>query len=166
MPSQPSPNPTIVPLADRPADAEMVARWQFEEWGPYLPGEGLADRVAHLASWTSREAVPFTYLVVANDRVAGSASVVVHDMVDPPASCADLKPWLSCVFVHPDHRHCGLGSLVVGACEQRAAELGHSTLYLYTGADTATGFYEPMGWRSLDRPTYRGEVVVVMAKEL
>jgi GNAT superfamily N-acetyltransferase len=156
----------VVPLAQRPKAAEDIARWHFKEWGPYLEGEGFEERLERTRSWSRTDAIPFTMVAVLDDVPVGTASVVDHDMPDPPAACAPLAPWLSGVFVVPEHRKEGLGPLVVGACEEQAAALGHRILYLFTAPATAVKFYEPMGWQELLRTPYRGEEVVVMSKAL
>jgi GNAT superfamily N-acetyltransferase len=159
-------DPRIALLADRSEDAGTIARWQFEEWGPYVPGEDLEGRRRRLLGWAGRHHVPVTLVAVVDGRPVGSASVVDHDMPQPPQAWAAARPWVSGVYVVPDQRKTGLGPALVAGCEEQALALGHDVLYLYTGPVTATKFYEPMGWRARDRLAYMGDDIVVMSKEL
>lgn len=153
-------------LADRPRDAEAIAGWHFGEWGPYSPGETLEQGRRRLLGWSERDRIPLTLVAVVGGGPAGSASVVEHDMEQPPPELAGLSPWVSGVYVVPEHRKEGLGPALVGGCEEKVRDLGHDILYLYTSPVTAVKFYEPMGWSTFARLVYEGEDVVVMRKSL
>jgi len=48
---------TIIPLADRPDLATVVAEWHFDEWGHLYPGGTLDGRTAALSgSWRTLRA--------------------------------------------------------------------------------------------------------------
>jgi N-acetylglutamate synthase-like GNAT family acetyltransferase len=76
----------------------------------------------------------------------------------------NLTPWLAGLFVHPDERHAGVGSQLVGFCEREAASQGFAKLYLYT--ERAEGFYRRLGWRTIESLTWEGEPIVVMERDL
>lgn len=160
------PSHRIDRLADHPVAVDTVARWHFEEWGAG-PDEPDLDAVrSRLATWATSEGIPCSYVAVVDGRVCGSASLVDHDMPDPPEGTETLRPWLSGVYVTPERRKTGLGPALVQAVEDAACVLGHSDLYLYTGPVTAVKFYAPMGWQEILTPEYEGSSVVVMHKEL
>jgi GNAT superfamily N-acetyltransferase len=158
-----APNPIHLLADHRDAIAE-VARWHFEEWGVGPEEEGLERGRRRLRSWATAGGVPCGYVAVVRDEVCGSASLVDHDMPDPPKRTEDLRPWLSGVFVTPEHRKTGLGPALVGAVEEAAGNLGFSHLYLYTAPVTAQKFYRPLGWDVILTPSYEGREVAVMAK--
>jgi GNAT superfamily N-acetyltransferase len=159
-------NHQIVRLADRPDAVDTVARWDFEEWGTTSEGSGLEATKRRFASWAADGGVPCAYVAVVNDEVCGSASLVDHDMSDPPERLADLHPWLSGVYVKPERRKTGLGPALVAAVGEAAKDLGYPRLYLFTGPVTAVKFYAPMGWETILTPRYEGKEVVVMEKVL
>jgi len=160
------PNLQITRLADRPDAVDVVARWDFEEWGTGDEEVGLEVTRRRFACWATDGGIPCAYVAVVDDEVCGSASLVDHDMSDPPEGTQDLRPWLSGVYVKPEHRKTGLGAALVEAVEKAASNLHHPRLYLYTGPVTAVKFYAPMGWEKILSPIYGGEEVVVMQKVL
>jgi len=135
------------------------ARRTQSAYPTYLSGSHASDPVSytHLDVYKRQ---------VVDDEVCGSASLVDHDMSDPPESTEDLRPWLSGVYVKPERRKTGLGAALVEAVEKAASNLHHPRLYLYTGPVTAVKFYAPMGWEKILSPRYEGKEVVVMQKVL
>jgi GNAT superfamily N-acetyltransferase len=156
----------IVRLADRPDAIEVVARWHFEEWGSGAEERGLEEGRRSMSSRATERGIPCAYVAVVEEDVCGSASLVDHDMSDPPVGTEDLRPWLSGVYVRTESRNMRLGSALVKAVEDAASALGHPYLYLYTAPSTAAKFYAPLGWEELLSPTYEGKLVVVMQKAL
>jgi GNAT superfamily N-acetyltransferase len=156
----------IVRLADRPDAIDIVARWQFDEWGTGPEEAGLEAGRRRLASWATDGGIPCAYVAVVDHEVCGTASLVDHDMSDPPKDVENLRPWLSGVYVKPDCRKTGLGPALVKAVEDATDALGHPELYLYTAPATAEKFYAPMGWNEILTLRYEGKWVVVMQKVL
>lgn len=156
----------IVRLAERPNAVEIVARWHFEEWGIGSEGVSLEAVRQRLRGWATDGGIPCAYVAVFGTEVCGSASLVDHDMSNPPVGTAHLRPWLSGVYVPPERRKTGLGLPLVTAVENAASALGHSRLYLHTAPVTAVKFYAPMGWEQILSPWYQGKQVVVMQKKL
>ena len=153
-------------LADHPGAIDVVARWHFEEWGAGPEAEGLERGRRKLTSWATEGGVPCAYVAMAGDEVCGSASLVDHDMTDPPNGTEHLRPWLSGVYVKPERRKTGLGPALVGTVVEAACALGYPRLFLYTAPVTARKFYAPMGWSVILSPQYEGKEVAVMTKDL
>ena len=65
------------------------------------------------------------------------------------------------MYVDPSHRGKGVRSELVRAACRHAASLGNDSLYLYT--ETAAPFCEQLGWMTLEKRTYAGDEVTVMA---
>jgi GNAT superfamily N-acetyltransferase len=160
------PNHQVVRLADRLDAVDIVARWDFEEWGSGPEELGLEATKRRFTSWATNGGVPCAYVAVVDNEVCGSASLVDHDMSYPPEGIEDLRPWLSGVYVKPERRRTGLGPALVAAVGQAAKGLGYPRLYLFTGVVTAVKFYAPMGWEAILTPWYEGKEVVVMEKVL
>jgi len=96
---------TVEYLADRREFIPTVARWLHAEWGHLRPGETVEDRAARVERDCGHCQVPTTFVALAGDQLVGSASLVEHDMATRP----ELSPWLSDVFVAPEHRRRGVG---------------------------------------------------------
>jgi GNAT superfamily N-acetyltransferase len=158
--------PQILHLAERPDAVDVVARWHFEEWGAGPEEAGVDAIRRRLAGWATDGGIPCAFVAVVDEEVCGSAALVDHDMFDPPEGTAELRPWLSGVYVRSDRRKTGLGPALVDAVEEAAGALGHSRLYLHTAPVTEVKFYAPMGWEAILSPRYEGRDVVVMEKVL
>jgi len=64
-----------------------------------------------------------------------------------------LTPWLSGVFVAPEHRRRGVGAALIERVVQEARALGKPRLYLYTSGSGA--LYLRLGWCVAERTFYR-----------
>jgi hypothetical protein len=91
---------TVEYLADRREFIPTVARWHHTEWGDLRPGETVEDRAVRVERDCGHREIPTTFVALAGHQCLGSASLVACDMDIPPA----LTPWLSGVFVAPEHR--------------------------------------------------------------
>jgi GNAT superfamily N-acetyltransferase len=140
---------TIEYLADHPEFITTIARWHHKEWGHLRPGETVQDRAARVECDCGHRAIPTTFVALADHQVLGSASLVKHDMDIRP----NLSPWLSGVFVAPEHRQCGIGAALVRRVTQEALALGAPHLYLYTLGSGA--LYLALGWSVVERTFYR-----------
>ncbi len=148
-------------LADCPQYLLTIASWVFNQWGYLSPGSTLNGVIAKFRAHLNRARLPLTLVGLGDEGAPiATASLVRHDMRTRP----ELTPWLAGVFVVPEHRQRGLGSQIVEATQQVAAELGINKLYLFTPDREA--FYARLGWHSLERTNFRGEDIVIMTREL
>lgn len=150
----------IVSLATRPDLIPIVARWGHGYWGHLAPGDTEAARARRLRGHAEIDAVPCTLVVLDDaDRAVGSAAILAHDIDGDPRG-----PWLASVYVEAERRGEGFGAAVVRAIERRAAELGITTLWLFTPDKMA--FYEKLGWKAVEARDYRGEHITIMSRTL
>lgn len=147
-------------LADHPEVLPTLARWHHSEWGHLHTGEMIPDRFAKLRERSGRAQIPTTLIALAGKRLLGSISLVVDDMRTRP----DLSPWLASLYVAPQHRRRGIGSLLMARVVAEARRLGVDSLYLFT--PDLESFYGARGWSRLETTDYRGEGVVVMARKI
>jgi GNAT superfamily N-acetyltransferase len=117
---------TVEYLADRREFIPTAARWHHEEWGHLRPGETVEDRAVRVERDCGHREIPTTFVALAGHQCLGSASLVACDMDIRPA----LTPWLSGVFVAPEHRRRGVGAALVERVVQEARALGKPRLYL------------------------------------
>jgi len=144
-----APHVTVEYLADRREFIPTVARWLHAEWGHLRPGETVEDRAARVERDCGHREVPTTFVALEGNELLGSASLVEHDMDTRP----ELSPWLSGVFVAPEHRRRGVGAALVERVVQEARILRTPRLYLYTPGSGA--LYLKLGWSVMERTFYR-----------
>jgi GNAT superfamily N-acetyltransferase len=122
-------------LADHPQHVETLARWHCEEDGRGDDGAWLDFWRRQLRAECGRDRIPIAFVA--------------------------LSPWLAGTLVHPGRRGEGIGTALVEHAVSRAAELGVTTLYLYS--ERARGLYERLGWSHLRDEFYEGEPVAVLS---
>lgn len=129
-------------------------------WGDEDPGGG------SLGSWTTglrersgRGSVPISWVALLDDQLVGSVALVDQDMASHP----ELSPWLSGLFVVPEHRGQGIGTALVRHCEAEARQLDVTRLYLHT---TAEPLYAAEGWTPMFLERYGRSRVTTMMKDV
>jgi GNAT superfamily N-acetyltransferase len=147
-------------LAGHPELVDRIANWQYGEWGFLDPADTPTKRKQKLEGHLHEGSLPLTLIALESNGKAvellGSADVVHHDLPDRP----DLTPWLSCVYVAPEHRGKGVGSALTRRAVEEAGRLGAPTLYLCTWERES--LYRTLGWTTLERFTAHGAVCVIM----
>ncbi|WP_327205524.1 GNAT family N-acetyltransferase [Rossellomorea vietnamensis] len=83
--------------------------------------------------------LPRFYIAVNEDDIIGTYALLRNDL----NSRQDLYPWLACLYVHPDQRGDGLGSVLLDHALREAHKKGYNCLYLTTDLE---GYYEKYGW--------------------
>jgi GNAT superfamily N-acetyltransferase len=140
---------TIEYLADHREFIPIVAGWHHAEWGHLRPGETVEDRTARVERECGHCQIPTTFIAAAGPQPLGSASLIEHDIATRP----ELSPWLSGVFVAPEHRRRGVGAALVERVVHEARALAIPRLYLYTrGSGT---LYLKLGWSVVEHTFYR-----------
>src|SRR6185295_19949923 len=82
-----------------------IAKWIYEEWSYVYPQKSLQDIGRTLISRVNERDLPITLVAHDERGVLGTASLKASDM----DILEELTPWLSSVYVHPDHRGEGVG---------------------------------------------------------
>jgi GNAT superfamily N-acetyltransferase len=150
--------------AQHPELVSTVGRWHWAEWGHADPSGSVESWTQRLQRSASTRTIPMLLLALAGTVPVGSVVLVEHDMNPDHERWGALTPWLAGLFVVPEYRRRGIGSMLIRACEREARTLGVGRLHLYTGA--SEGLYRKHGYRVLGHDSYEGEAVVVMAKDL
>lgn len=146
-------------LVDHPEFIPALARWHHAQWSDLSPEGTIEHRMEELRAHV-RGGVPTTVVAHEDGVLLGSASLVESDMDTRP----DLAPWLASVFVAPEHRRRGIGSVLVERVVDEARALGVDTLHLFTMDQEP--LYARLGWSVLERGRYRDHDVVVMHRRL
>ena len=149
-------------LAERPEALPTVAAWYFDEWGHFHPGSTLEDAEERLQETLNNDRIPFIILALQNDEVVGAAELKYREMGD---MFPDKEHWLGGVYVAPEHRGHGLGSMLANEIAGRAAAYGVSELHLQTERLDG-GLYLALGWQPEQQVDNHGINVQVMVRHI
>jgi len=148
-------------LKDNPGFIDEIAALMFEEWGHIRQGTTMERYYNYLKEKQNIDKIPLTLIAKSeNNELLGFASLVISDM----EINKDLSPWISGVFVLPEHRGKGFGGILVGRLEQLAKDFGYEKLYLYTFDKER--FYSDLSWTKIKDEYYLNSNVGVMIKDL
>ena len=148
----------IHPLGDHVDTIPCIAEWFYDEWRQIYGNETLASVRQRIETWVPQDRIPTALVAVAGNQVIGTVALKNSELHFP------YSPWLAGLFVIPRLRHQGIGALLVGAAERKAASLGIGRLYLYTPSSQA--FYEKLGWSVWERSQLPSGPLSVMSKRL
>ncbi|MBI1785277.1 GNAT family N-acetyltransferase [Candidatus Sumerlaeota bacterium] len=146
-------------LADHPAATPVLARWHHAQWGYLNPGGSEEKRIADFQHHLGKRQIPITFVALEGETVLGSASMIEQDMDTRP----ELHPWLSSVYVDTSRRGSGVGTALVRRVMEEARAIGVKTLYLFT--PDRESFYAQLGWQTIEKTEYRGEIETIMKYE-
>lgn len=149
-------NLRIEHLSDHKDAIPTIVSWIYDQWHPMFPEMTLDGLAAGFADHTTPKKIPETFVVLLEDEIIGTATIVENDM----ETRLDLTPWLAAVYVKSEYRSQGIGSRLVQALMDEAAALGIERFYLFT--PDRVSFYARLGWKILEETEYRGENVTVM----
>jgi GNAT superfamily N-acetyltransferase len=147
-------------LADQPKLIGPLATGLLEHYRTLLPEENLQTRRAKLTAHLNRDRLPIAWVAHASGEALGTAALRIHDL----PGREELTPWLGGMFTLPAHRGQGIGTALCAAVEAKAVALGVSMIYLVTL--DRQGWYRRLGWRMLERCTWRGRSGDIMFKLL
>ena len=143
-------------LIDHQSLIPRLARWTYDTWGYWYPTATVNAYATMFRRRAQRAMIPETLIAFEDDQPVGMASLVGEDL---PA-CPNLAPWLAAVYVLPEARDRGIGSLLVQAVMDEAISLGWTRLYLFT--PDKVSFYRRVGWQEMSHEDHRGTAVTVM----
>ncbi len=132
--------------------------WIFNAFGSR---SGNLDEVVRRAPrYANRDRLPIMLIATAEDEPAGCVVLRETDL----EGWEHVGPWLASLYVSPDYRGRGVGSLLTRSVENLAAKLGYRELYLFT--PDAQGLYQRLGWESLSEIQRQDHTAWVMRRRL
>ena len=153
----------VVSLAEHPHHWQTAAEWSYAAWHHEFPSDTVQtylDQYA-LAASEPEELIEVYAATDSHDNLLGVATLVDDDeLPDAP----EPGPWLAAVFVAPDARKLGVGSALVDRVVNRARDLDHKKLFLYT--EHAQTWYLNKGWVKVGDTVFLGLHHTVMQLEL
>ena len=150
-------------LGDHQETIPILAAWIYDEWSYLYPGTTLQDFIGLFLERINKKSLPLTLVALEAGEPIGTASLKAFDM----ETRSDLTPWLTSLHVAGPWRRRGIGSSLVKAIEQKAAELEIRKLFLFsTDAALAVPFYSRLGWTVKEEAIYHSHPVIIMEKDL
>lgn len=147
-------------LADRLGWIPAIAGWHHSAFGAFNPTKTLEQCVEALRESLCRDTLPLTLVAHADDGTPmGCASVVVTSLTH-----RHLSPWLSMVYVAPEHRGQGVASALAQRAAAECARLGFAELHLFT--PRSESLYARLGWETFDRTLINGAAAAVMKRNV
>jgi GNAT superfamily N-acetyltransferase len=138
----------------------IIGKWIYDEWAYVYPQKSLQDIQRTLISRVNEREMPITLVAHDERGVLGTASLKAEDLSAAP----ELTPWISSVYVGPDHRGEGIGTALASEIEKIAGELGYKRLHLFN--PLAQGVFEKLGWKMLKTLDYGGKELAILYKDL
>jgi len=151
---------TIEHLAENHDAIPEIISWLLAEWGHLTPGITPEKLESIFGERLVHRQIPETFVALIDGQVAGTASLISHDMT----TRMELSPWLAAVYIKSEFRRKGIGSKLVQAVIDEATLLGLDRFYLFT--PNQASFYARLGWQLLEETSYRGEQVAIMVYEI
>src|SRR3954465_11162416 len=149
-------------LADRREAVPQIARWWFDEWGHFRPGDTLEALISRVQGLLNRDRLPIQIVAILEDRIAGVAVLKLHEMFD---LYPEKNFWLGDVFVAPEFRGQGIGSALAMKIVEIAQSRGIASLHLQTQS-LSGGLYAKLGWVKIEQIHHQGYDALVMVKQL
>ncbi|HEU5114821.1 MAG TPA: GNAT family N-acetyltransferase [Candidatus Paceibacterota bacterium] len=134
-------------LADCREHLSLVSEWLWREWNSD-DGRSVKDVEYRTEHCLEKDRVPMTFVALFKDKPIGTYSLWTNDL----KTRQDLTPWLSVLYVVPEMRGKGLGTLLQQHAISQAKKLKYESLYLITDH---VGYYEKAGWVFLETAPLR-----------
>ena len=138
----------------------IIGKWMYEEWSYAFPSRTLQDIQKNLFGRMNENEMPITLVAHDERGVLGTASLKASDMESLPA----LTPWLSSVFVHPEHRGEGIARELAAEIEKTARQMGYTKLYVFN--PVSQGVFQSLGWSVMQTLEYGGKELAILLKDL
>ena len=131
-------------LKEFPSHAPILADWAYGEW--YRQSNINLDTLikAYQLRIDDLE-LPVSMVALENDIPVGMVSLKENDLW----SRKDLNPWLASLFVVPEFRKMGIGSMLINSLIKKTEAFGYRVLYLFVSEDRLSKlekFYTNRGW--------------------
>ena len=159
----------ISSLAHEPAFAAEIANIYYNEWGWHYAEEwGLPDAPSIETDLRANYMSDTFVLVNSQDTLVGTVALLAEDL----RCCSQLTPWLTCLYVKPEHRNRGYGRMLISyALTRHATSLPISTransiarkVYLWAYEKTTHDWYVMNGWVPDRTLVYRGNPAYVLS---
>lgn len=154
-------NITIDYLKHYPQHVSCVAKWMFDTWGHFHPGDDISITEAYVQKHLNNDSLPITYIALIDDKPVGTASLCETDGIRP-----GVMPWLASLFVHPKYRQQGIGEQLIHHITKKATIMGFPNCYLLAFDETIPEYYKRLDWQFIGMDQLYNSPVSVMKLNL
>ena len=152
---------TVDYLKNHPEHVITCAQWSFNQWGRYRPDKTLHDFIESRKEYLNDTSLPLTLLAFDGTKPVGMVSLATSKEI-----CSELQPWLSTIYVIPEYRNQGIGTLLEEKICQKAKEMSYTKMYCYTSDKTVIPWYEKHNWHVRSTEWLKNHYVTVLEKDL
>lgn len=110
----------------------------YDEWGSTFSSSKEEKLKKIKQSIIENKNFPHIYLLIHNDEIIGSFSILEYELKD-----SNLSPWLACVVINKKYRRKGYGKILLQYINE-IIEKNFNTIYLTT---ELIGFYEKIDFK-------------------
>ena len=173
----------LIPAAEHPLAAAIVADWLVTEWAHLYPDWDRRAAVDELTATGQQQLPPCTWLLTEDEAdtdeegdeaddegtderaitVLGSVGLSLGGELESPTDLTGPTPtgvWVVNLFVAPEARGHGYGTMLLDHAIDHAAALGIDTLLLTT--EHSARHYRSRGWQDIGQTTLNGHPSTVM----
>lgn len=148
-------------LADVPQHVDQLADWHHAQWSSLYTDWTHEVARADLLDHVKRKTLPTTLVLLEDENLLGSASLLEEDAAE---LAAIGNAWLASVYVIPDKRGQGFGAMLVKAVMQHARDISLQEIFLFTPEHK--DFYGQLGWKAFHQASLNGQTVDVMSYQI
>ncbi|MDZ7718823.1 MAG: GNAT family N-acetyltransferase [Balneolaceae bacterium] len=148
-------------LADYPEALPIVAKWYYEQWGRQHGIDSVKRSEEILSDYFNRNTMPLLILALEKDEILGAIQLKFYEMDIYP----NREHWLGGVFVPEKHRGRKIARKLILHAMKIAKSHEVDILFLQT-EKLDGGLYKRLGWKPVEKATYRGKEVLIMKKKL
>lgn len=152
---------TLDYLKNHPELVVTCAQWSFSQWGHHTPERTLQSFIESRKAYLNDDKIPLTLLAFIDNMPIGMISLSPSKDI-----CKDLAPWLSTIYVIPEYRNKGIGTLLEEKICAKALAMGYKKIYCYTSDKSVIPWYEKLQWRKKCTEWLHNHEVTVMEKDL
>ena len=150
-------------LANHSKWVPIIAGWTYDTWSKYDPTLTFERSLASIQSRLNIDSIPLTLVVIDNNRPIATANLKAS--VKVPGVPLD-KIWLGSLFVLPEYRNKGVGSMLIHTIYTEAIKRGQSELYLFSSDTSVLPWYQRRDWRIISLLPFQNHTATVMKKDL
>ncbi len=148
-------------LADAPSHVDQLADWHHAQWHEFYVDWTHEIARAELQAHTQCKTLPTTLVLIENEVLLGSVSLLEDDAVELSAIGS---AWLASLYIKPDQRGRGFGAQLVSALMQHAKNISLKEIFLFTPEHKT--FYQTLGWNLLQQANVNNQKVDVMSYQI
>lgn len=141
---------------------ETVAHWTVSEWSKYDPTLTMQRSLASIRGRLNTDRVPLTLVASRGKQPIATANLKDSVLVEGvPLG----KTWLGSLYIVPEFRGQGIGTMLMRAAFSKAIELGLEELFLFASDHSVVPWYQKQNWEVIKELPFQNHTVKIMRWE-